>query len=353
MHKKMEDRRAVSWRWRAALCPLAVVVALAALALLSRASAFTETLHSVLEWFQNHRALGAWLFLPFEAVWIIVLLPTTPIELACGFIFGWKLGFAIDFVGKLAGCLIAFTAARQCKTRSTWSTGDGNSGRLIQALDQVFVADPRRGTRLLLLLQLAFLPVALKNYGLALTSVPTWVFAWTTAVGEVPGTLALVYSGASASRLVDTLDGSHHLSTLQIALLVVESSALLLVLAVVGYKVTRSLRRFGYGERNGEAVTCVTDPLLSSPHSEMAWLGTAATEFQGNAGGGLLNGSTSGPGAHYRSGDEGSSMENANTEFSATATKSGLTSVDGGGGLWRGKAPTHPAAVYAAMEKGL
>lgn len=269
MHKKMDDHSSGVGRWwRVFACILLAIGCLVGLAELSSSSAFTSVMHSVLEWFQHHRDLGAWVFLPFEAVWVIILLPTTPIELACGFIFGWKLGFVLDFVGKLTGCIIAFSAGRQCKGRVTRAEVLGESVRIVHALDQVFVADPRRGTRLLLLLQLAFLPVALKNYGLALTSVPTWVFAWTTAVGEVPGTLALVYSGASASKLIDTLDGSHHMATFQLTLLIVESVALLAVVSIVGYNVTRALRGFGNG--SSEEVTGDTDPILSRPERSVS-----------------------------------------------------------------------------------
>lgn len=151
MHKKMEAEESAAadddrprnsrQRRRLAVCLVLVVGFFLALAAVARATAFTAALRSVLAWFQRHRTLGAWLFMPFEAAWIIVLLPTTPLELACGFIFGWQLGLMINLVGKLCGCLLAFAGARRCRGRVARAVLVGDSIRIIHALDQV------RGTR--------------------------------------------------------------------------------------------------------------------------------------------------------------------------------------------------------------
>jgi len=66
----------------------------------------------------------------------------------------------------------------------------------------------REAFQLLLLMQLAYVPVALKNYGLSLTSVPFIRFLATALLGEAPGTLALVWTGASSADLVSSLHGS-------------------------------------------------------------------------------------------------------------------------------------------------
>jgi hypothetical protein len=67
--------------------------------------------------------------------------------------------------------------------------------------------DRRDGLQLLILIHLAYLPVALKNYGLSLTSVGLGTFLGTALVGEAPGSLALVWAGASTSDLVGLLSG--------------------------------------------------------------------------------------------------------------------------------------------------
>jgi uncharacterized membrane protein YdjX (TVP38/TMEM64 family) len=50
--------------------------------------------------------------------------------------------------------------------------------------------------------------VALKNYGLAMTQVSFSRFLLSAVVGEIPGTLALVWTGSSSGDLLGLLHGS-------------------------------------------------------------------------------------------------------------------------------------------------
>jgi len=96
----------------------------------------------------------------------------------------------------------------------------------------------------------ADIPVAIKNYGLSMTSVSLSHFAVTALFGEAPGSLAAVWMGASSRDLVGLLhgdasasgssDGGGHV-TAQVAVDVAGAASLVLVLGILGRRIRNRL----------------------------------------------------------------------------------------------------------------
>jgi uncharacterized membrane protein YdjX (TVP38/TMEM64 family) len=205
------------------------------------------------EWIRNNRVVGALLFIPCEAIWVCSCVPTTPLELAAGYAFGVEFGFWVDTLGKLIGCVISFSLGRHClREFAMRSCLSGEFGAdLLRAVDSSLAASPEKkdlslpsweSIQLLLLIQLAYIPVALKNYGLSLTTVSFGAFFATSLLGEMPSTFAIVWTGASTADLVALLSGESTMTPGQIFTTALGACSLGLLMVLLGVRVHQRLK---------------------------------------------------------------------------------------------------------------
>ena len=77
------------------------------------ASALAAALvNSAADYQEEHEVLLALLAVPVMALWVLAFVPSTPLELALGFIFGVRTGYLVVLCGKVLGCGISFVLAR-------------------------------------------------------------------------------------------------------------------------------------------------------------------------------------------------------------------------------------------------
>lgn len=204
-------------------------------------------------WLAEHEAVGALAMVPIEATWIVLGGPTTPVELLIGFVFGLP-GLLINVVGKFLGCVASFVLGRTVlrgvarnkfmyreapQDLAEQTAADGSrtpTHALFVAVEQLLAAGPRQ-IKMLLLIQLAWVPIAFKNYGLALMPAVTLPkFAVTSLVGELPSSVALVAAGMSARNVKDVLDGHASMTLPQVLAMALASASLVVLLLVVGLR---------------------------------------------------------------------------------------------------------------------
>lgn len=160
-----------------------------------------EMLIQTLSWIEN---LGPWSVIVFAALYLVftpLCIPTMPLYLAGGFIFGFWSGLAWSFLGNMVGGVVAFRIARSSlrpKVRRVLRQGD-----LLSAVDR---AIQEEGFRTACLIRMSpILPGPLINYGLGLTAISqrTYLLA---AVGTLPTIAAYTFVGASLWRLSAVFD---------------------------------------------------------------------------------------------------------------------------------------------------
>ena len=259
-----------------------------ALSLAFTAFPTVEFLAGGCEWIRRNTLIGALLFIPVEAIWVCVCFPTTPLELAAGYAFGVGFGFVVDTLGKLLGCCIAFSLGRYCfRSFAKKSCFSRQGSELLRAVDSSFLPqrpigkkdysksdareEPTSSThspsqsppswdslQLLMLIQLAYIPIAVKNYGLALTAVPFSPFFFTSLIGEMPSTAAIVYTGASTADLMGLLDGGGHMTGTQLCLSILGILALFVLMTLLGRRVHQRLREFSSHPQKPQATTTTT-----------------------------------------------------------------------------------------------
>jgi uncharacterized membrane protein YdjX (TVP38/TMEM64 family) len=126
---------------------------------------------------------------------VVAPLPSPPLLIAAGFVYGPWIGFGIGWLGLLLGASACFGLAR--------AFGRPFAERFVRpqslaALDEY--VSTRSGTTLLTLVSLrVFLPPVFDavSYGCGLVRVPFGLFALATALGEVPKVGTFTYVGAA------------------------------------------------------------------------------------------------------------------------------------------------------------
>jgi uncharacterized membrane protein YdjX (TVP38/TMEM64 family) len=138
------------------------------------------------------RSWGAWSAAASVALMVLhsfLPLPAEIIPIANGMLFGPLLGIALTWTGAMLGAVLSFALARALGRPFV---------RLVVA-DARWAAIERVSPRpgILLLVRLVpFISFNLVNYAAGLTGVRWWPFLWTTALGILPLTVAMVLAGA-------------------------------------------------------------------------------------------------------------------------------------------------------------
>jgi uncharacterized membrane protein YdjX (TVP38/TMEM64 family) len=122
-----------------------------------------------------------------------VPLPAEIIPIANGMLFGPLLGIALTWLGAMLGAALSFALAR-------WL---GRPFVRLVLSEERAAAVARLSLRPGTLLLLRLVPLVsfnVVNYAAGLLGVPWWTFFWTTALGILPLTVALVLAGRAALR---------------------------------------------------------------------------------------------------------------------------------------------------------
>ena len=165
------------------LASLSVVVVLLML-LYSDDGTWTKLLAQMETWGGSGRKNGiahAFAAACFMSVAIVVMLPTTFLEIAICVVYGAVTSFVIIFVGKAVGCMASFvighTLLRDCVERSSYIADND----IFRSVDRLTKTDPLRTC---IVVRSAYVPIGVKNYGLVLLSVGKVPFAVSLVVVE-------------------------------------------------------------------------------------------------------------------------------------------------------------------------
>lgn len=202
------------------------------------ATALTASLVSAAkEYQQEHQTLLALLAVPTMALWVVGFVPSTPLELALGFIFGVRTGYIVVLTGKTLGCGVSFLLART--VAFYWAQRTFGQHRFLHAIDDAVRQAPWRTC---LALRIALIPIALKNYGLALLSVRARHFFGSLIGWELLNSVVLVYAGAIAGDLGSLLRGDSPKSAGQVVAMAVGCGVTVLVMVSASRFASAALR---------------------------------------------------------------------------------------------------------------
>ena len=162
-------------------------------AVLYRDQFSTEGLQAIME------RLGVWAPLVFVALYLLapaLLLPSGPITLAAGALFGPVLGTIYSLVGSTGGATLAFILAR-------YVAGDWVERKTKGKLAQLKNGVENEGWRFVAFVRLVPLfPFNLLNYALGLTKIPLRTYVMTSFICMLPAAAGYAYLGYAGREAI-------------------------------------------------------------------------------------------------------------------------------------------------------
>jgi len=169
---------------------------------------FKQEFLKFLAWNQNHKLAGGFLYAMVLTLTATICIPTTPFELAAGYLFGFIAAIPISLTGKVLGSLISFALGKyvlfSCiKSWSFFKT------RLFKGLEHAIKSKP---WHILTAARLSALPLSIKNYGLSVLGASWLPFSVTTLLGSIPFTLTWSQIGSLSKDIQQASSGGHRSS---------------------------------------------------------------------------------------------------------------------------------------------
>jgi uncharacterized membrane protein YdjX (TVP38/TMEM64 family) len=199
-------------------------------------------LNGAATWIRAHDIVGGIVWVLVFSVWQLLCLPSFILEVSSGYIFGFGWGFAVAMISSIVSAAGSFFIVAKYGSDEV---GRGLSACRLQRALRVFEAlgttVRRKGWRMVFLIQMAYIPGCIKNYGLAILDVELTQIIWTKAVTSAFFVSVTVYAGSTAADLVETITSGGQLTSTKIIVLVVGTVCLVAVLVSVGYFVKREM----------------------------------------------------------------------------------------------------------------
>lgn len=164
----------------------------------SKPSGFIAGVRQVLEVVEGAGNLGFALLLCFFCAVVCLSLPTTPIELSAGFMYGSIWGCFAGVAGKTVGSFIAYMIARTVGEKRGW--------KVPEKIESYMSALREKPIITMVGIRVAPLPLGLKNYGLALCKVDAFSYIVASLIVNTPFSVMWGSLGASCASLGDALN---------------------------------------------------------------------------------------------------------------------------------------------------
>mmetsp|Transcript_119724 Transcript_119724/g.298622 ORF Transcript_119724/g.298622 Transcript_119724/m.298622 type:complete len:254 (-) Transcript_119724:78-839(-) len=181
--------------------------------------------------------------------WILSFMPLTPLEVSLGFVFGMQVGYLVVFTGKVLGCSAAFMLGRTLA--HSWAQRQFGKHELLRAINLAVAREPYK---ICFIVRLAYVPISLKNFGLAIVSVKPTTFFTSLFCVEIFNSSILVAVGDTAKNLSALMSGKEPKSPGQIAVMVMGSVFLLALFGYVSVLTRRALQEIREEQGAGEAI---------------------------------------------------------------------------------------------------
>lgn len=192
-----------------------------------------------LQWASRSGGWGLFLFFVVYVLASVFFVPASILSLGAGAVFGLARGFLSVWVSASIGAVCAFLLSRYLLR--DWIAGRLRQDKRLAAFD---AAVARQGWRLVMISRCSpIFPFSFLNYAFGLTSIGLAPYAWSSAIGIVPGVLVYVYLGTLAGEVAGLSQRSHPRSQWEWALYALGLVATILVMVFLGRTAKAALRQ--------------------------------------------------------------------------------------------------------------
>lgn len=231
MSKTPKDEATLQTLKNVGRCTVTFIIVSTVLYSMTHAKEIKVIIGTFLYWTQGLGAWGLAVLLAAYIVCVVLMIPTTLLNLGVGYSFGVWFGFPAMLLGGAVGASIAFflgrTLARECIASSFYRYNIH-----IRRIDQGLLQG-RDAWRFVFLSRVPpCMPFPVLNYLYGTTGVEFYTYISATAAGLAPGTFMYVYTGHAIRSLVDLLSGDPKALGLQYQVLFVVGMVLTVLVSM-------------------------------------------------------------------------------------------------------------------------
>ncbi|KAF9947821.1 hypothetical protein BGZ72_010243 [Mortierella alpina] len=196
-----------------------------------------DHIKDVLRYIDNHKRIGAILFIVSYTVACTLFLPGSLFTIGAGFLFKpFPLALLIVLLGDVFAAVWSFIFGRY--VFYDWVKSVMSKHPKFNALDQVIQDD---GWKIVVMLRLTPIPFNLITYFFSITSIRMWTVVWATCIGVFPGSCIGIWIGS----LLKGLSGidNPELATKNVVILVMNGVFVVCCILTLSLFGKRSLRK--------------------------------------------------------------------------------------------------------------
>ncbi len=196
-----------------------------------------DTAASLDELVRSYGPFGPVVFVAAYVTATLILIPSTALTLAAGYLFGPGFGTVLVSLAATLGASLAFLISRYLA--QPYAKAKLKAYPKLESIEEQISAE---GVKLVLLLRLApLIPFTILNYALGVTDISLVSYVGATWLGKLPGIFSSVYLG-STGRSIDAATSSGGVDKLSFALNAVGVVASVLVTKLLADKASAVLR---------------------------------------------------------------------------------------------------------------
>jgi uncharacterized membrane protein YdjX (TVP38/TMEM64 family) len=187
---------------------------------------------------------GGLLFSGLLALWLTCLLPTSLLEIAAGYVFGFFWATVWSTAGKVAGSVLSYwigRCARSWVRRMILADDTSKEHGYLRGLEIAMTEEPGRTC---LALRLAYVPEAIQNYVPAIFDAPFLPFLLATTGGSAVYAALWANLGASIGDVAELSATERRMTPEKTAFLCFGALGLGCVFGLIHWNTQRTLRRF-------------------------------------------------------------------------------------------------------------
>eukprot|EP00928_Gymnodinium_smaydae_P001569 TRINITY_DN10574_c0_g1_i1.p1 TRINITY_DN10574_c0_g1~~TRINITY_DN10574_c0_g1_i1.p1 ORF type:complete len:454 (-),score=79.05 TRINITY_DN10574_c0_g1_i1:216-1577(-) len=224
-------RRVERW-WKRPWCKLLSVVFFIGLITVLGSTLLRRPLQVVLEWVRGAGWHGGIIYVVIFWIGVILCVPSTAIEIGAGIVYPLPIAILTSLSGKLGGSCTAYLIAEHLGKMWLQNKIIPDSSKWIRGINRAVAQNP---TKMAFLVRAAYIPIGVKNYGIALCEVPFSIFSLSVACVGLPYSVLWALIGNTIGVAAYAEGGNKQVRTIQLAVTATGSVILLVVLLLLGW----------------------------------------------------------------------------------------------------------------------
>jgi len=196
-----------------------------------------------IEWARGVGWYGGLVYVILFWLSVMVCMPSTMVEIGAGIVYPIPVAILLSSIAKFGGSCCSFLLARRLGHEWVHQTILPSAGTLIRGISLAIEQNP---TKMAFLVRAAYVPIGVKNYGVALCTIPFITFAMSALIVGMPYTILWAVAGNSVDKGMGTsAGGSKPGNKVELAVASIGCAILFLTLLLLGWYTHKAIKSVG------------------------------------------------------------------------------------------------------------